>query len=98
VSFRHVALFRWQPGTPPGPIAQAAADLLALAPTLPGLRAYACGDDLGLSDGAFDFAIAAEFDDQAAYDAYRNHPEHRRIAEELVVPHVAERAFAQFEA
>ena len=31
-----------------------------------------------------------EFDDQAAYDAYSNHPDHLRFVNEKWIPNVAE--------
>ena len=61
--FRHVVLFNWTDGMTEEMEAQFAAELTALAPTLPGVRAYQAGPDAGLVEGNFDFAVVADFDD-----------------------------------
>jgi hypothetical protein len=97
MSFRHVALFRWTPGTSPEQIAAIAPALQALASTLAGLRSYACGPGLGLTPVSYDFGVVAEFDDKAGWDAYMADEEHERIRTELIGPIVAERAGIQLE-
>jgi hypothetical protein len=97
MTFRHVALFRWKPGTTAEQIHPVAPALRALAATLEGLRSYACGPGLGLSETSFDFGVVAEFDDRAGWDAYMANAEHDRIRAELITPIVAERAGIQLE-
>jgi len=94
---RHVALFRWKPGTTAEQAGAVTLALQALAASLGGLRSYACGPGLGLSETSYDFGVVAEFEDRAAWDAYMVDPEHDRIRAELVGPIVAERAGIQLE-
>lgn len=93
---RHVVLFRWQKSTTAGQVAEVAAGLAALPGTIGEIRSYRFGADVGLTDGSFDFAIVAEFDDPAAFQAYRDHPAHRAVADRIASL-VAERAAVQFE-
>ena len=97
MAFHHIALFRWQAGTPQEAIDPIAPALLALSQTLPGLRSYACGPSLRLTDTSFDFGVEAVFEDRAGWDAYMADAEHDRIRFDLISPIVAERAGIQFE-
>lgn len=45
---------------------------------LPGQRAVAAGEDLGLRDGGWDFAITNDWADEASYRGYDADPEHNR--------------------
>jgi hypothetical protein len=60
--------------------------LATLRGRLPTLRAYAFGRDVGLREGNADFAVVADFDDEAGWRSYSEDPEHRRVIEELIVP------------
>ncbi len=61
---RHVVLFTWTEGMTDAMEQQFAAELTALASSLPGLRAYHAGADAGINAGNFDFAVVADFDDR----------------------------------
>jgi hypothetical protein len=50
-----------------------------------------------VNTGNADFAVVAEFDDEAGYLVYRDDPEHRRIIAEYLRPILASRAAVQFE-
>lgn len=97
MSFHHVALFRWQPGVTDDHVAQVTGGLEALAETLEGCESYACGPDLGVREGSFDYGVVAAFESKDAWQAYIDHPEHVRVAQELIVPHITERATVQLE-
>ena len=45
----------------------------------PGTLSYTLGDDLGLRDGTWSFAIVADFTDVESYRAYDQDPEHNRL-------------------
>ena len=94
---RHVALFTWDDEMTDEMERQFAAELTALAPRLAGLRSYHAGPDAGLSDGNFDFAVVADFDDTASYGGYRDHPEHQAIVARYSRPHATTRAAVQYE-
>lgn len=93
--FRHVALFRWHPGTTPADVEGIAPALQALAAELDGVHSYACGPDLGLTDTGYDFGVVAEFETRAAWETYQADPEHDRIRRDMVGPHTAAKAGIQ---
>ncbi len=94
---RHVVMFRFRDDTDPAQ-RQAVQDAIATMPEATGVtEAYDIGFDLGLAEGNFDFAVVGDFADQAAYLAYRDHPEHRRIVSEIILPTISDRAAIQYE-
>ena len=70
--------------------------LAGLPGKIPELRAYHFGTDARINVGNYDFVVTADFDDEAGYLAYRDHPEHRAVADTLIVPHITDRAAVQF--
>ena len=94
---RHVVLFTWTEGMTDAMEQQFAAELTALAPTLPGLRAYHAGADAGINQGNFDFAVVADFDDVDSYFGYRDNAEHKDIISRFSGPHTKTRAAVQYE-
>lgn len=61
----------------------------------PGTVSYTLGDDLGLREGSWSFAIVADFEDEASYRAYDLDGEHNRLRGELA-PMAAQIARVQF--
>ena len=94
---RHVVLFTWSEGMTEELEQQFAAELNALAPTLPGVRSYRAGPDAGLIEGNFDFAVVGDFDDADSYLAYRDLPAHQDIIARLSRPNTKSRASVQYE-
>lgn len=94
---RHVALFRWRKNAAPEARDALAAGLAALPREIESISAYRFGADLRLVDGNWDFAVVADFADRDGYLAYRDHPAHRRVIDELLSPILAERASLQYE-
>jgi hypothetical protein len=94
---RHVVLFSWTDAMTEEAERQLAAELNALAPTLPGVRAYRAGPDAGLIEGNYDFAVVGDFDDASGYLAYRDHPGHQDIVSRLSKPFTKTRASVQYE-
>ncbi len=94
---RHTVLFTWDDEMTEAMEQQFAAELTALAARAPGVRSYHAGPDAGLVEGNFDFAVVGDFDDAAAYLAYRDHPEHQDIIRRLSAPHAKSRASVQYE-
>jgi Stress responsive A/B Barrel Domain len=60
-----------------------------------GTISYTIGDDLGLREANWSFAIVADFKDEAAYRAYDLDAEHNRLRG-LLAPHVERTARVQF--
>jgi hypothetical protein len=48
-------------------------------------------------DGNADFALVADFDDVPSYLAYRNHPTHRAIIDQVINPIIKSRVAIQYE-
>lgn len=94
---RHVALFAWIPEATDKQKHQVAEELRALPPLLTGLRSFHAGPDAGIIEGNFDFAVVADFDDTESYLAYRNHPAHRAVVEQVTNPITKERVAIQYE-
>jgi hypothetical protein len=71
---RNVVLVKLKPGADPAEVAQIQDALRRL--NCPGTVSFTLGDDLGLRDGAWSFAIVADFTNVAAYRAYDQDAEH----------------------
>jgi hypothetical protein len=54
------------------------------------------GADAGLAPGNFDFAVTADFDDEAGFFAYRDNPAHREVIARTITPITAQRVAVQF--
>ena len=94
--FRHVVMFRWKPDTSPDVVASIEAGLAGLPAVIPELRDYRFGRDAGISTGAYDFVVVADFDSPEDFVAYRDHPTHRAVADGQILPNAAERAAVQY--
>lgn len=94
---RHIAMFRWS-AEATGEQKQAVSDALdALPGLIPAIHSYSHGVDLGLFEGNFDYAVAAEFRSADDVRSYIDHPDHQRVVRELVSPIRTDRAAIQFE-
>ena len=94
---RHTVLFAWKPEATDEQKRQGATELAKLPSIVPSLRAFASGPDARLAQGNFDFALSADFDDQAGFFAYRDDPWHRDVIKRYIVPITAQRVAVQFE-
>jgi hypothetical protein len=94
---RHVAVFRWSEGATAQQIEAVATGLTEMVPEVPSIRAYSHGPDLVLGEGRWDYAVVADFDDPAGYQAYVDHPAHQRVATECIAPIRADRAHVQLQ-
>ena len=50
------------------------------------IRDYHHGPDAGINPANCDYAVVADFDDQAGYLGYRDHPAHREFVKTYVEP------------
>lgn len=94
---RHIAVFRWAPGTTVAAIDALATALAGLPAVIAEIRSYRFGSDAGLgisSNG--DFAVVADFDDAEGYAAYARHPAHQDVLVRLLRPIIDERMSVQF--
>jgi Stress responsive A/B Barrel Domain len=95
MSFTHVVTFKWKEDDfDDGPVADA---LTSLVPQLEGVQTYICGPDIGLTPDSYDFAVVGTFDDRGHFTTYREHPEHQRILNEMIIPNLDRRTVVQLE-
>ncbi|MCG8588138.1 MAG: Dabb family protein [Proteobacteria bacterium] len=94
---RHVVLLRFSPEADDQDVARLCRALSSLPASVPEIRRYRFGSDLGLADGNADFAIVADFDDADAWRRYADHPAHKAVITESIAPILADRSAAQIE-
>lgn len=95
--FRHTVLFRFVADADTDRISAVHAGLEVLSKSIDTIRAYHFGPDAGVNPGNFDYAVVADFDDEAGYLVYRDHPAHQTFLREVLGPLVSERAAVQFD-
>ena len=88
-------LLRWNDAADPAALAGMTEGLASLPAQIPELLDYRFGADLALAEGNWDFAVVADFADEAGYTAYRDHPAHQAVIGERLGPLVAERGAVQ---
>jgi hypothetical protein len=91
---RNVVMVRLKPGYDTARLAEIQAGFRGL--DCPGTLSYTIGDDLGLRDGTWSFAIVADFTDADAYVGYDRDPRHNELRAELA-PMAEQIARVQFE-
>ena len=91
---RNVVLVKLKPDADKEAIASIQDGFRALG--CPGTISYTLGDDLGMREGNWSYAIVADFEDEAAYRGYDADAEHNRLRAELS-PYAEQIARVQFE-
>ncbi len=94
---RHVVALTFRDDVPADEIDGIAAQLRELPTSVPSIRSYVVGRDLGLADDNAHLVVIGDFDDEAGYVAYRDDPVHRAIITERILPALERRSAAQFE-
>ena len=95
MSFLHVVTFKWREDDfGDQSIAEALKRLVA---DLDGVQNYICGSDIGLTPSSYDFAVVGIFESREQFTTYRDHPEHQRIINEMIVPNLDHRTVVQLE-
>ncbi len=92
----HVISLRFHEGTTDEQIQRMADGLLGLRDQIGTIRSMRLGRDLRIRPDNFAFSSLTEFDDEAGYLEFRDHPAHRRVVRELIQPIMAERAGVVF--
>ena len=95
MTFTHIVTFKWRDEDFDD--AAIASALSAVATGMDGVLDYRCGHDAGVTPGNYDFGIVGVFSDHAAFTAYRNHPEHMRILNDMITPNVDTRTAVQWQ-
>jgi hypothetical protein len=91
-----VALFRWKPETTAAEVSELEQELQALPARIACIQSYRFGRDLGLQEGNADFAIVADFIDEAGLEEYANHPDHQAVLNGRIRPMLAHREAIQY--
>jgi len=94
---RHCVMFRWREEMPVAWIDDVETALATLPAAIPVIASYSFGRDIGVNAGNHQFAVVADFATVDDYLVYRDHPVHKRVVAELIVPNIAERSAVQFE-
>ena len=93
---QHVVALTWNDSVPENYAEVVNKALLDMAKTIPSVRSYRCGADLGVSSHAnADYLIVAEFDDVAGWQEYDRNALHNEVRVKYFAPYVASRAAAQ---
>jgi hypothetical protein len=93
---RHVVMFRWNEGVDARHIAATTEEFATLPLSIPQIRSYAWGPDLGVAPANFDYAVTGEFDSVDDFLRYRDHPAHQALVQRFISPHVSDRIAVQF--
>lgn len=94
---RHIVLLTLKKDAPPEAAANIVEQLRRLPRSIPSIREYQAGVDVGIVAGNATVAATALFDDHDGYLRYRDHPAHRAVIEQYVDPVREGRASIQFE-
>ncbi|MGI5330605.1 Dabb family protein [Actinomadura nitritigenes] len=94
---RHIIMLKWSPESTPDQRRAAEDGLRALPARIDAIRALTAGPDAGLTPGAYDCALVADFDDVDGWRAYQEHPAHRALVADVLAPIIAERAVVQLD-
>ena len=94
---RHCVMFRWKDEMPVAWINEVEAALATLPAAIPAIASYSFGRDIEVNAGNHQFAVVADFATVDDYLVYRDHPDHKRVVAELIVPNIAERSAVQFD-
>ena len=94
--FRHIVLLTLKPDTSDDARASVLTALASLPGQIDSLRSYNIGADAGLGPGNADVCAVGDFDDEAGYLAYRDHPAHKAVVEQHILPVLASRSAIQY--
>jgi hypothetical protein len=94
---RHIVLLTLRPEADPSAVRAIVEALGELPSQIPVLRRYEIAIDAGLADGNAHLVVIADLDDPTAWADYLDHPAHRRVIEEQILPVLADRRAIQLE-
>ena len=76
----HIALYKWKPEVMPEQVNQVLQSIESLATKVPGILDITTGENTSKYSEGYTRVILVRGEDQAAIDAYRNHPDHTKAA------------------
>lgn len=92
----HVIALRFIDGTTDEQVQRLVEGLTGLQGRIDTIRTMRMGRDLRIRADNFDFASVIEFDDEAGYLEFRDHPAHQHVVRDCIRPITAERAGVVF--
>lgn len=95
--FRHIVLLTLRPDATDEERRSLLDGLATLPPAISAISEYRYGTDVGLADGNATIGIVADFATQGDWETYRDHPVHRAVIEERILPILAARTAIQME-
>lgn len=93
---RHVAVFRFKDGVTDAIIDEIDETLATLPSIVPELISFSSGRNAHIVEGAWDYAVVADFATPEDYLVYANDPEHLDMVRNIVGIHVLEASRTQF--
>lgn len=93
---RQVTVIKFNDSVTEPDIADVAAGFSAISNLVEGIRRFEFGPDIGIMEGAWDYALVIDFDSEKAWSDYRDHPEHVAFAKQFV-PLAADAVRVQYE-
>lgn len=84
----HVVVFKFNEKFPDADIHDALNQLAALQKIIPGMSSFSCGANCSLEqlNKEFTHVFMMQFVDIQSRDDYVNHPKHKQIADDLIMP------------
>jgi hypothetical protein len=95
MTFRHIVLMTWKRELSADELARVGDALDQLGAQSPDVRQISHGADAGVRPGGASYALIADFDDPAGWQAYSAHPAHD-VVREVMRDLVATQSVAQF--
>jgi len=95
--FRHVVVLTLTPEATDEQRSALMAALRSLPDSIDTIRQYSAGSDAGLNEGNADVVAIGDFDDEAGYLEYRDHPAHQEVISGFILPILAGRAAIQYQ-
>lgn len=93
---RHIVLLQWTETATDQQKQEAETAFHTLASEIPQILDISCGSDLGLTEGAHDFAAVLTFADVEGWRAYQAHEAHKALVADHLKPILAGRSVIQF--
>ena len=94
---RHVAVFQLSDAATDEVVETIDSILATLPDIVPEIISFTSGRNAGLTEGAWDYAVVADFNTADDYTTYATNPEHLFMVKNVVGPYVVESARTQFE-
>jgi hypothetical protein len=95
--FRHVVMFQFADHVTDDDVEQIRDGLSSLPGQIEQIRSYVHGRDVEISEGNFDYAVVADFDNVRDFVEYRDHPAHQLVIAERITPNITSRAAVQYQ-